>query len=100
MSQLDTLPAPLLPAVPQDKWRREQRAFRHLFPELLKTHRGQYVAIHDGQVVESGSDKLDVAGRAYARYGYVPIYVSLVTDEPLPPVRPPSARLLQLEKPS
>jgi len=93
MSQMDVLAAPLLPAVPQDKWRREQRAFRHLLPELLKTHRGQYVAIHEGQVVESGSDKLDIAGRAYARFGYVPIYVSLVTQEPVPPVRITSPRL-------
>jgi hypothetical protein len=35
------------------------------------------VAIHEGQVVESGSDKLDIAGRAYARFGYVPIFVTL-----------------------
>jgi hypothetical protein len=87
MSQLDTLAAPLLPAPPQDKWRREQRAFRQLLPELLKTHSGQYVAIHEGRVVESGSDKLNLAGRAYARFGYVPIYVSLVTAELLPPLR-------------
>jgi hypothetical protein len=100
MSQIDVLAAPLLPALPQDKWRCEQRAFRHLLPELLKTHRGQYVAVHEGQVVESGSDKLDIAGRAYARFGYVPIYVSLVTDEPQPPLRMPSPRLFPQEKPT
>jgi hypothetical protein len=100
MSQMDVLAAPLLPAVPMDKWRREQRAFRHLLPELLKTHRGQYVAIHGEQVVESGSDKLDTAARAYARCGYVPIYVSLVTEERVPPVRIPSPRLGLPEKPS
>jgi hypothetical protein len=100
MSRLDTLAAPSLPIPPEDKWRREQRAFRHLLPELLKTQRDQYVAVHDGQVVESGSDKLEVAGRAYARCGYVPIYVSLVTDQPLPVVRMSSPRLLPLEKPS
>jgi hypothetical protein len=94
MSQLDVLPAPVLPEPAQDKWRREQQAFRRLLPELLKTHRGQYVAIHEGQVAESGDDKLVVASRAYARLGYVPVYVSLVTDEPLPVVRIPSPRLL------
>jgi hypothetical protein len=61
-------------------------------PELLKSYRDQFVAIHDGIVVESGPDKLDVAGRAYARFGYVPIYVSKVTDQPQPPIRVPSAR--------
>ena len=90
----------MLPALPEDKWRSEQRAFRRLLPELLKTHRGQYVAIHQGQVVDSGSVKLDVAGRAYARFGYVPIYVSLVTDQPPLPVRLPSPRLLPAEMPT
>jgi|SRR6516165_4053093 hypothetical protein len=100
MSQLDTLAAPALPILPEDKWRREQRAFRQLLPELLQTHRGQYAAIHEGRLVESGTDKLDVAGRAYARFGYVPIYVSLVTDEPVPPIRIPSPRLSPSSKPS
>src|ERR1700720_3292371 len=99
MSQIETLPTPVLPTPPEDKWRREQRAFRRLLPELLKTHRGQYVAIHEGQVVESGPDKLDVASRAYARFGYLPIYVSLVTEEPVPPVRLPSPRLGLPERP-
>jgi len=43
--------------------------------------------------VESGSDKLEVARRAYSRFGYVPIFVSRVTDEPIAPVRVPSPRL-------
>jgi hypothetical protein len=100
MSQVDVLPAPSLPTPPDDKWRREQQAFRRLLPELLQSHRGQYVAIHDGRVVASGADKLDVAGQAYARHGYVPIYVSLVTDRPAPPVRIPSPRVLPQEKAS
>jgi hypothetical protein len=99
MSQLDTLAAPLLP-MPDDKWRREQQAFRRLLPELLKTHLGQFVAIHEGQVVESGLDKLDVAARAYARFGYLPIYVSLVTDQPPALVRLPSPRVVPPENPS
>ena len=93
MNKVETMPAPVLPALPDDKWRREQRAFRALLPALLKTHRGQYVAVHEGQVVESGEDKLAVAGRAYARFGYVPIYVSLVTEQPAV-VRVPSPRPL------
>lgn len=94
MNEHDLLPAPTLPVAPEDKWHREQRAFRRLLSELLKTHAGQYAAIHDGQVVETGSDKVDVAGRAYARCGYVPIYVGLVTDQPPKPIRMSSPRLL------
>ncbi len=99
MIQLDALPAPVLPLPLKDKWRHEQEAFRRLLPELLKTHRNQYVAIHAGKVVESGPDKLAVAERAYAQFGYVPIYVSHVTDQPQLPCRIPSPRLAYPEKP-
>lgn len=98
MNPVDVLPAPVLPAPPDDKWRREQRAFRRLLPELLQTLRGQYVAIHEGKVVESGDNKLAVAERAYTRFGYVPIYVSLVTDQAPPLVRIVSPRLVSPEK--
>jgi hypothetical protein len=83
MSSLETLPAPDLEASLDDKWRREQRAFRQLLPELLRTHPGQFVAIHEGRVVESGDDKIDVARRAYARFGYIPIFISRVIAGPL-----------------
>jgi hypothetical protein len=96
MSQIVTFPAPTLPTTPENKWRREQQTFWRLLPELLATRRGQYVAVHEGQVVEAGADKLEVAGRAYARFGYVPIYVSLVTEAP-PVVCMPSPRLLSAE---
>ncbi|HMF12518.1 MAG TPA: hypothetical protein VKE94_09440 [Gemmataceae bacterium] len=100
MNELASLPAPSLATPPEDKWRREQRAFRQLLPNLLASHRGLYVAIHEGQVVESGADKLAVASAAYARFGYVPIFVSLVSDQPPPPVRIPSPRLTYPGKPT
>ena len=64
------------------KWDRERTAFRSLLPDLLKTHLGQYVAIHDGRVVEAGTDKATVARTAYEKHGYQPIFVALVTDAP------------------
>jgi hypothetical protein len=98
MSKLDALPAPVLASKEANKWRREQEAFRHLLPELLKTHRDRYVAVHEGRVVEAGTDKLAVAGQVYARFGYVPIYVSLVTDERPTLSRIPSPRLASAEQ--
>jgi hypothetical protein len=86
-------PAPELPVPTEDKWQREQRAFRRLLPGLLNTSRDEYVAIHEGEVVEHGPDKLSVADRAYARFGHVPIFVSRVTDQPIAPERIPSPRL-------
>jgi hypothetical protein len=82
MNQVEISPAPVLPVPAQDKWRSEQEAFQRLFPDLLLTHCNQYVAIHEGKVVASGPDKMFVASQAYARVGYIPIYVSLVTDQP------------------
>ncbi len=97
MSQIEIIPAPTLPSVPEDKWHQEKRAFHRLLPGLLSSHKGEFVAIHGGQVVESGKEKLEVAGRAYARFGYVAIFVSLVTDAPQPLVRIPSPRSLLSE---
>ena len=92
--EVDIFPAPRIevlkvpahpPPVPSDpKLKREHEALMRLWPELLKTHNGQYVAIHDGQVVGSGTDKVAVALKAYKEYGYIPIYVHLVTDQPQP----------------
>jgi hypothetical protein len=83
--------SPNPPPEPRDPTlRREHTAFMHLLPELLKPHHGQFVAVHDGQVIESGSDKIAVIRKAHARFGYRPIYVHLVTDEPQALERIPS----------
>src|SRR5437764_11111793 len=86
MSEVITVPAPVieLSAEPRTKWEREHQAFRRLLPQLLTTHRGQYVAIHDGQVVDSGDDRLALALRVLARVGNVDIHVGLVTEESEP----------------
>ena len=48
-----------------------------------------------GKWSDSGIDQIEVAERAYARFGYIPILVTLVTDEPRPVVRIPSPRMLR-----
>lgn len=93
MSRIRTVPPhPPLPAPPRDKWDREYQAFLDMKSRLLQTHDGLYVAVHDGNVVETGPDKLAVLQRAYERHGYVPIFVGLVTDKPIPVLRVPSPR--------
>jgi hypothetical protein len=98
MSDVTTLPAPDLSFkdAAYDSWEEQRRAFFRLLPALLATHRGQYVAVHDGSVIAEGSDQVGVAQQAYAKVGYVPVYVGLVTDEPPRPVRIPSPRLLSV----
>jgi hypothetical protein len=95
MIQSDIMPAPQIDAVAfsTTKWNREYREFLRLLPSLLPTHRGQFVAIHDGNVVETGDDQTKVALSAYAKWGYIPMYVGLVTDTPEPLIRIASPRL-------
>ena len=86
MSEPITLPAPSLEfaLAPRTKWEREYQAFRRLLPELLRTHKGQFVAIHEEQVVGSGDNKLALALRVLRKIGNVPIHVGLVSEAPEP----------------
>lgn len=63
------------------KGEREYRAFLRLLPQLLPTHRGKYVAMHNEQVVDIDTDDIALIQRVHARVGYVPIHVGLVTEQ-------------------
>jgi hydrogenase maturation factor len=65
------------------KGEREYQAFLRLLPQLLGTHQGKYVAVHEGQVIDSDTDDIALIQRVHARIGYVPIHVGLVTEQPL-----------------
>jgi dCTP deaminase len=77
---------PTLPQIELPKglviFQREKRAFERLKPELLKTHRGQYVVIRDQKAVMFGHNKTELAKQAYEKFGYVPLYIGLVEEEP------------------
>jgi Family of unknown function (DUF5678) len=92
MSDVNSLPSPDLGQNPTTNaaCEEEQRAFLRLLPKLLATYRGQYVAVHKGNVIADGQDQVEVAKQAYARAGYLPIHVGLVSDERSRPVRMPS----------
>ena len=96
MIQAEVLPAPELePCVDgMSKWEQERSAYWRLLPTLVSQYRDQYVAIHEGQVVASGTNQVELALRVYRRFGYVPIYVGLVSDEPWRMFRVPSPRVL------
>jgi len=76
-------------AEPDDAFERERAAFERLKPQLLKTHRGKFVAVVDEQVVDLDTDRVRLALRVYDRFGYRPIYVQMI-EEHLPRVRLPS----------
>ncbi|MCY2994466.1 MAG: DUF5678 domain-containing protein [Planctomycetota bacterium] len=97
MSQADVLAAPELEPIVDgmSKWDQERSAYWRLLPDLVSQYRGQYVAVHDRQVVDSGENQVELALRVYQRFGYVPIYVGLVSDEPLRMLRVPTPRVLR-----
>ena len=75
-------------------------AFQRLLPSLLETYRGQYVAIHDQQVVDSGTDAAELAARVVRRVK-ADIYVGFVSEVPEPVCRLGGARdVVRLESPS
>src|SRR3954471_19159124 len=53
------------------KLNREWAAFYQMFHELLKTYPGQYVAVHEGRVVGSGTDQVAVSQDAHRRFGNI-----------------------------
>jgi hypothetical protein len=99
MDESDILPAPVInvPKRDDDKWERERSAFYRLLPNLLTTNRGKYVAIHEESVVEVGDSSLETAQRAYAKFGYIPIYIGLVSEQGPRVVRLPSFRMTRQE---
>jgi hypothetical protein len=86
-------PAPFVPVLPLA---REVEAFDRLLPALLKTHRGQYVAVYQGTVVGTGADKLAVAREAYDQFGPVDVLVRLVAERQ-PVLRVSGPRLVRPE---
>lgn len=86
-------PTPFVPVYPLA---REVEAFDRMLPELLKTHRGQFVAVYEGNVVGIGAEKLAVAREAYEKLGPVEVLVRLVAEQQ-PVLRVSGPRLVRSE---
>ena len=73
-----------------DRWasqklRSEQDAFAQLHPQLVEQYFGQYVAIHNGCLIDSDFDDLTLHLRLRQKYGQMPILLRKVTDDIDPP---------------
>jgi hypothetical protein len=93
MNEADViLPPPQIepPARAPDVWTRNRDYFVSHRAEFMEKHRGKYVAVNEEQIVAVGDDKLEVANAAYAKCGYVPVYVGLVGEDNPRIVRMPS----------
>ncbi|MBL7063613.1 MAG: hypothetical protein ISS49_05310 [Anaerolineae bacterium] len=65
------------------KIRAETKAFWAMYPQLLEQYLGQYVAIHEGKVVDNGLDVGTLYQRVHERYDNTPVLLAQVTPEPV-----------------
>ena len=68
------------PQARADAFEQERAAFERMKPELLRTHRGQVVAVYQGQVVRVGTGVAETLDAVYDEFGYVPCYVQRVEE--------------------
>jgi capsule polysaccharide export protein KpsE/RkpR len=71
----------------------EQATWRALAPEARSRYAGQYVAIHEGEVVDHDTDLAALHRRVRARYGK--LAVLLTPAEGRPPLHTRSPKLMQ-----
>lgn len=62
------------------KFQRERAAYFRLLPELLKTHLGKVVAIHDEKVIAVGEERRPVIDEATRIAGVVDMFVHCVEE--------------------
>ncbi len=60
----------------------ESDAFRHMHADLLARYPNEYVAIHQGQLVDHDADQLALLARIEDRYPDVPVLIRQVLAEP------------------
>lgn len=65
-----------------EKIRSETDAFHRLFGNLVRDYFGQYVAIHNQEVIDHDPDLRALHLRVHARLGRMPVLLKQVTDEP------------------
>jgi len=66
----------------QAKIRAETEAFNAQHAKLRVTYLGQYVAMHEGKVIDHDPDLRALHLRVYAKVGRIPVLLKQVTDEP------------------
>lgn len=69
--------------VQQEKIHVEMEAFQKLHAQLLPVYRGQYVAIHNGQMIDHDFDRLALYRRIRTHYGKTAVLITPVIDQPI-----------------
>lgn len=69
-----------------EKLQAEMDAFQGQLPALLARYPDEYVAMHDGQVIDHDADLRALHSRVYAAMDSVPVLLQNVTDVPAPDI--------------
>jgi predicted DNA-binding protein len=75
------------------KLKAETQAFERLHPKLVQQYLGQFVAIHEGQVVDVDADFGTLFLRMQKQLGDIVVLIRQVRTEPVLELRAPSPRL-------
>lgn len=67
---------------PNERLAVEEAAFRRLRPQLMARYPGLFVAIYGERVVDQDEDDEALALRLFERFGYVPVYIARVEENP------------------
>jgi hypothetical protein len=78
-----------------EKFEAEAEAYEQMHPRLVEQYLGQYVAIHEGQVVGHDPDFETLFLAMNEKYEGIPIFFHKVTELPILELRGPSPRLEQ-----
>ena len=68
--------------IAERKIAQEEDFFQTQHAQLLQTYSGQFVAMHDGQVIDSDQDELTLYLRIRQQYPLIGILIKKVTLEP------------------
>ena len=77
------------------KLKAEAQAFERLHPQLVQQYFGQFVAVHEGQVVDVDADFGTLFLRVQKQLGDVIVLIRQVRAEPVLKLRAPSPRLVR-----
>jgi 4-alpha-glucanotransferase len=66
----------------REKSRAEAEAFNQQQQQLLAKYSGQYVAVHNGQVIDHDQDLRTLHLRVFDRLNYTPVLLKKITGEP------------------
>ena len=76
----------IIPTTNDEALAQEAQAWDSLYPMLKEKYPGQYVAIHQGQILDVDEDALSLNRRVRTNHPNKTIWVSRVEEEPFPEI--------------